>query len=223
MKKHLERVAKKLDEIPEEKIAVVPKEIAVPLLQKLSYTTNEQVAELYVNLLTSAANENTASNAHPAFVQMVERLSADEAKIIDFIKDIDELNYLHLQVDYGPPKFKQAYLLKYVSELDELNLDFPKNITAYLSNLVSMGILIDIKINYLKHQQYVFNKLREKYKLKFEESEIELKRTHPNSSLVWIQSYFEVTPFGYLFICACTGAIYSEIRVIIDNDDFILD
>ena len=39
---------------------------------------------MYVNLLETAMDKETAANAHPAFVEVVRQMVPDEAKIVQF-------------------------------------------------------------------------------------------------------------------------------------------
>lgn len=80
-----------------------------------------------------------------------------------------------------------------------VSLTFPKNITAYLSNLISLGIISDeeglYKIDNTEYDNICIKNGLEELKTKlvphrFKEIEVE-------------KSYYEVTPFGKLFIQAC--------------------
>ena len=50
----MNKIRERIDEIPNEKLIEVIPELAVPVLQKLAYTSNEQIAEMFINLLVVA-------------------------------------------------------------------------------------------------------------------------------------------------------------------------
>ena len=96
----MKRLANEIGAIDENNLIQIPAEISEPVIEKLTYTTNENVANLFINLLAAAANEKTVGMAHPSFVEMISRMSADEAKILVYLKDREEMTYLHLKANY---------------------------------------------------------------------------------------------------------------------------
>jgi Abortive infection alpha len=78
-----EAVAPKIDRIPEE-FRIEPKlVVAGPALDSMKYCGSEpHLRDLFANLLATAMDSRRASNAHPAFVEMVKQLSSNEAKIL---------------------------------------------------------------------------------------------------------------------------------------------
>jgi Abortive infection alpha len=81
-----ETLAEKLKHVPEEKIVPPSPAIAGPTLEALRFAGHEpNLRELYANLLASAMDARTAEEAHPAFVDIVRQLSADEARVLRFI------------------------------------------------------------------------------------------------------------------------------------------
>ncbi|WP_153392906.1 Abi-alpha family protein [Chryseobacterium vaccae] len=84
----------KLNQIPEEDIIEVNPQIGVPIIEKLSYTTNDNIAEMFLNLLIKGSSIKTANIAHPSFISIIERISSDEAKIINYLKHKDYIPYI---------------------------------------------------------------------------------------------------------------------------------
>ena len=80
----------KLEDIDDANIIGVSPEIGVPIIEKLTYVTNEQLVELYTELLKKASIESQCSNAHPNFLNIINSLSPDEAVLIKAIKGYDE-------------------------------------------------------------------------------------------------------------------------------------
>ena len=73
--KRLNEYKEKLEQIPEEKRIEVDTQIGTPIVEKLTYTTNDEIADLFTTLLANASNIDTVNRAHPAFVDIISRLS----------------------------------------------------------------------------------------------------------------------------------------------------
>ncbi|GHV59810.1 hypothetical protein AGMMS49579_27270 [Spirochaetia bacterium] len=62
--KRMEQYKEKINSIPDERIAEVPPEIGIPILDKLTYVQDEDIAGLYLNLLAKASDKTDASKVH---------------------------------------------------------------------------------------------------------------------------------------------------------------
>ena len=80
--KRLNEYKDKLEQIPDEKRCEVHPQVGTPIIEKLSYTTNEEIADLFTTLLANASNVDMVNTAHPSFVNMIERMSPDEARLL---------------------------------------------------------------------------------------------------------------------------------------------
>ncbi len=221
-KSNMERVRLKINEIPQEKVCEVPPEIGVPIIDKLSYSTNEQLRESFANLLARAASEETAHLIHPSFVGILERLSSDEAKIVYSLKGKDSIPFITFRlhnrngVGYTDPMRFLTGIEKYVE------LDFKQNMLVYFSNLISLGILSytpgDYKTNddlyapiveiYSQMQQQLQKvvgvDLAQRINFISEEDWQNFQKGFPGfSKLTIVKGFFEITQFGQLFIKAC--------------------
>lgn len=79
-------VKKRLDKIPEDKKKSPDPEIAVPLLQALTYTAhNETLREMYINLLANSMNIDKNKAVHPSFVGIIKQMNSLDAKVFDKI------------------------------------------------------------------------------------------------------------------------------------------
>lgn len=80
------KVAKKLENVPPEDIKQPKPHVGVPTLDALRYTgSEEELADLYANLLATSMDRKTAYSAHPAFVDIIKSMSPDEARIMKFV------------------------------------------------------------------------------------------------------------------------------------------
>lgn len=197
--KNLNDYKKKLEEVPEEKRCEVHPQIGTPIVEKLTYTTNDEIADLFTTLLANASNIDMVNTAHPSFANMIDRLSPDEARIIKYLKGKEDIQYCDFR---GNAKNGNGYntILEHITLVPfEVKLDFPNNINAYLANLVSMGILYDMDGKY-RIDQTIYNKIKERYN--FEQYKAQLV---PNIFMDFVtnNSYYKITDFGKLFIKAC--------------------
>lgn len=194
----MEEYKKKLDEIPENDRCVVEPEIGVPIINNLVTTTNAQIADLFTTLLANASNINTLNKAHPKFAQIVQNLTPDEALIIAFLKGHKEVCYVNFRGEFG--KGKGFYtIMSYVTLIPEkIKLAHPKNINAYISNLISLGILLDMS-GICKIDDTVYKEIENLYKPALEKTYVPGTFTH----LTLKKSYLKTTDFGDLFIDAC--------------------
>lgn len=77
---------KKLESTPPNQIEAPEPHIAVPAMQYISYCMdNEELREMYANLLASSMKKDTKKNAHPSFVEIIKQLCPDEAKLLKHI------------------------------------------------------------------------------------------------------------------------------------------
>ena len=69
-------LAYKLEHLDPEKIVSPEPYVAVPALQAISYSMdNEDLKNLYANLLAKSMNKDTKDSVHPAFVDIIKQLS----------------------------------------------------------------------------------------------------------------------------------------------------
>lgn len=198
-KKRITEYEQKLEAIPEDKRCEVHPQVGTPIIEKLSYTTNDDIADLFTTLLANASNVDMVNTAHPSFVTMIERLSPDEARIIKYLKEKDDIQYCDFR---GNALKGDGYntIMEHVNLIpQEVHLSFPNNVNAYLANLVSLGILFDMDGSYIIDQT-IYNKIKVVYG--FERLKTQFV---PNvyKELVTNDSFYKVTDFGKLFIQAC--------------------
>ncbi|WP_297338401.1 DUF4393 domain-containing protein [Algoriphagus sp.] len=200
--KHMNSYKEKLNEIPEEEICEVPPEIGIPITEKLTYTTNDEIADLFTSLLTKASSEKTINQAHPSFVQLIERLSVDEGQIIRYLKGKAEIPCISQRLHQ---KDKKGYIevKKRLTGIEVyLRLTFPRNIKTYLDNLESMGIIsIDPSVHKMDNKLY--EPLEMIYKSAMAQFEKEEMKGY-FQKVEWKRGFYEITDFGRLFINACT-------------------
>ncbi|KAA9325208.1 DUF4393 domain-containing protein [Adhaeribacter soli] len=84
-----EGVNKRFEKIPEERRQTPEPEIAVPLMQALSYTAqNETLREMYLNLLANSMDKSMNREVHPSFVELIKQMNSLDAKVFDRLAQI---------------------------------------------------------------------------------------------------------------------------------------
>lgn len=79
-----EGVKKRFERIPEERRKSPEPEIAVPLIQALEYTAqNETLREMYINLLANSMDTAKEKVVHPSFVEIIKQMNSLDAKVFD--------------------------------------------------------------------------------------------------------------------------------------------
>lgn len=83
-------VNERLEKIPEEQRKTPEPEIAVPLIQALSYTAqNQTLREMYLNLLANSMNTSMDKNVHPSFVELIKQMNSTDAKVFEKLSSVN--------------------------------------------------------------------------------------------------------------------------------------
>jgi hypothetical protein len=200
--RNLNSYKKKLDGVPEDKIISVDPQIGTPIIEKLSYTTNEEIADLFTTLLAKASNIDTVNQTHPSFIHIIERLSVDEARILKHLKGISTIPCMTLRA-YVKDKDKGfiIYAEKANMLIFDVNIDIPQNINTYLDNLCSAGILFYADGTWLTEETgyELISKHHE-----FETWKSQILEESRFGNVDEDKCFFRVTSFGKQFIEACT-------------------
>lgn len=156
----------KLLEIKLQKVGaenVVPPEahIAVPALQYISYCMdNEELRDMYANLLASSMNKVVKNDVHPSYVEIIKQLCPDEAKILRHIAKQNAIPLISLRY-MQPDKDEGCIIVRHFSNVGYLvTAEFPDNIQQYLDNLSRLG-LIEIDTAHTLILPKFYNPLRE--------------------------------------------------------------
>ena len=195
---NLEVYKKKLNSIPEEERCEVHPQVGTPIVDKLTYTSSEEIVDMFTSLLASDSDKRTKQNVHPSFVGIIENLSPDEARIIKYFKGKETIEFCSFRGILNSNGGFLTLLDHVTNILSDVKLMYPNNIGAYVSNLVRLGFLVEPQGVHL-NDKTGYNRIRETYGL-----ERMRKEFVPNEfrSLECKEGYYQVTPFGKLFIDA---------------------
>jgi len=178
----------------------------MPILERFTYTSNEELSNAFVNLLASASSTDTINTAHPGFIQLIDRLSPDEAILLKHIKSNPAIPVLSVHHYSNPEKSTESlFVFKNKTGLDVKiqDIKFPENINIYLNNLESLGLIQYSSYYYTRLEkdfeliEKQYNQLLENHFSKYVE-EKDLKKAKKES-----KGMYELTDFGKLFISTC--------------------
>lgn len=186
--------------IPDDQVCPIPPQIGIPILERLSYC-DEDIAKLFSHLLVTSASDERNNLAHPRFVQIIDSLSSDEARILAHLEDKGQIHYLGIGEDTGCGEVDIISPKLTVLETC-IEFQFPDNVTLYLDNLSSLGILNGGLFAYYQpsiHETY--DSLCSLHK----QTITDMKAGHYGNDQVRIlQGSYDLTELGRMFIEACT-------------------
>lgn len=205
--KNMERYKEKVECIDTEKISIVPPELGIPILDRLTYTSNETISEMFICLLAAASSTDTCNMAHPSFIQIISSLSVDEAKIINFLSSakLSTIPFIYFKADRSdfPHLYKQSdgYLTGIEKSIDLL---YPEKVDFYLDNLMSLGLFKFHQGIHLTNDGDSIKQLKEMYKddRALFESDIDLSGEEFSETETRAGCY-EVSTTGEEFISVC--------------------
>lgn len=201
LQKNMESYKEQIKNQPQDSIAEVPPEVGVPVLEKLTYVTNEEISTLYINLLAKASTHHTNDLAHPAFTRVIESLSPDEARILNFLYGRNSIPFVDFIISNQDGSYR-TLSMSVTSIPSFTQLQSPDNIRAYLSNLEALGIL-----NSRRDVWASDDKIYEDLDSRYRPSNVPLKDDQEQS---YNKGVYEITDFGKLFIVACCKKLNTQ-------------
>jgi hypothetical protein len=195
----------KMKDIPTKNIVSPEPYIAVPALQAISYCmNNDELRNMYANLLSKSMNKIVKNNVHPSFVEIIKQLSPDEAKILKYIYQKGS-SIPTISLRYENDNGVGITFVSDFSDIGELcDCEYPFPITAYFDNLARhslikfsepMSSLADKTLyKTLKTHKKIRPLLKLSKYLKLQYSKVRI-----------LEGYIETTEFGKQFFLICGG------------------
>lgn len=142
--------------------------LAGPALQGLAYAHDEEeLKNMYLNLLASSMNSETADNAHPSYVETIKQLSSEEAKLLRIYLAQDQypIAELHLVIN---EKRNYRTVTRHVVNLYDTKSETPVVIDmmpAYVENWIRLGLItVDYSVFQANEHAYDWVEKRPEYK-----------------------------------------------------------
>lgn len=136
----------KLKNVPPEQIQPPEAYIAVPALQYISYCMdNQELRDMYANLLASSMVNVVKNGVHPGFVEIIKQLCPDEAKILRYFSSHTVIPTITLHYK-KKGETGHVDIVKDFSNIGEIvGCEQPYNIKEYFDNLIRLGLLDSAK------------------------------------------------------------------------------
>lgn len=142
-----ESLTRKLANTPPENIESPPVKVAGPVFEAMRFCTeDEELKEMFSNLLANSMDKETKSRAHPAFVEVLKNLSSDEAKILNYIASSQPSNIRRVfpvidQAAFYPNSNSYAVINHLTSKIAiESDCVNPELVASYINNLTRLGV-----------------------------------------------------------------------------------
>ena len=194
----------KIQRIAADKLKHPEPNIAVPAMEALRYSLgNDEIREMFANLLATSMNVDTLNFAHPGFVEIIKQMSPLDAKIFKIINEQPSGNSNHLaiaQIRRDTKNNKGGHILfsEFMVFPDEsVAFDIDLNSTSIV-NLARLGLIrIDYLSQFTAEDSYNHLEIHPFYldcKAKYNSDTHEVKLQ---------QGIVVITPFGKTFKIAC--------------------
>lgn len=144
----LNELPKRLKTKKTEQIITPEPHLAGPLLESLKYTGyKDSLRDMYLNLLATSMDKDTASKAHPSFVEIIRQLSSDEAKLLSYFPSIS--GYPQIDSNWVTHNWWRHEVYKSIKNdfkviCKNAQVELPDLYLSYLDNLTRLK-LIDFK------------------------------------------------------------------------------
>ncbi|WP_291650060.1 DUF4393 domain-containing protein [Clostridium sp.] len=146
-------LAYKLENLDPKKIVPPEPYVAVPAIQAISYSKdNEQLRNLYANLLSKSMNVDTKDNVHPSFVEIIKQLSPLDAKLLKnlFYAQKDPIPKLKLSLQASENDFNHIDVWRTV-----LHPNCYTDLSLIESYLISLDNLERLKLIIINDDSYL--------------------------------------------------------------------
>lgn len=206
---NLIRLDSKIAAIAADSVVEIPPEVGVPIVEKLFYVSDDELVNLYTNLLKCAATDELSRFAHPSFVNVVLNLSPDEAKLLNAHTSGDFAYlqpYIYSRGDYGYSKIEcDEYYSADLLCIEDIA--FPLNVKIYAQNLSRLGILDPRDVHESLNEPDVSEKLQLRMQPTIKAYASELEQFYTESLTGDQEEYqrgfsfviYEYTEYGLLF------------------------
>lgn len=136
----------KLENLSPDLIETPEPYIAVPALQYISYCMdNDELRDMYANLLANSMNKVVKNGVHPGFVEIIKQLSPDEAKILKYMSNNHKvIPTISLQYEMRG-KGGITIIENFSTVGEEAGCEFPYQLQKCFDNLCRLGLLYDAK------------------------------------------------------------------------------
>ena len=185
--------------MPEEQVQPPNPSVAGPAIEALRFAGHdEDLSELFANLIATAMDKRTAIEAHPAFVDMLKNLAPDEAKICRFFATRSDVVAIDVKANMKDGGFKVLH--RHLTTLGaDAGCEHPELTSNYTDNLIRLGLL-EIPTNRRKMGQEAYKRILEDPSVKSLQENLSKM---DGMSIGFDYMFIAVTDLGKQFVKAC--------------------
>ena len=195
------RLAKKAESIPPENRQPPDPMILGDALPALNARFEQLLLrEMFLNLLAASMDKTRASDALPAFVEVIKQITPDEAKIIRLLGENPERLFplIDIYAITGDTYIWSPAAINYALVAGEAGCEHPDNVGAYMDNLRRLGLISIRDVDKLLFRMPV-----ESLQTSSQVGEIYEKITNNGSGFESRYKCGQITDFGVKFYRAC--------------------
>lgn len=193
--------------------------IAVPAIQYISYCMdNEELRDMYANLLANSMNKVVKNGVHPGFVEIIKQLSPDEAKILKYFSHTNTIPIVDLKRENE--NNEGIAIIKNFSDIGKTaGCEDTIGIGKCFDNLIRLGLIERAEAYRTLVKKDAYTSIKEHSYIKTNVEAIK-KHPEPYNKPHFTESYLYITDFGKAFcnICLNTAKIIT-IPVPLDLND----
>ena len=184
--------------------------VAGPLVESLKFNLHRpELRRMYINLLATSIDKETASEGHPAFVEIIRQLTPDEARVAQLFADQEDFPVVSLYSRHPSEKkyrtgFTGDEVVRNFSLLGyEASCDHPEFTPRYIDNLCRLR-LSDLSDTSSLADKSQYDPLQNHSDLEEEKRAIKARE---DRTVAFRRKTLFVTDFGEQFCEACVVGV----------------
>lgn len=200
----LERAA----QVPECEIVEPKAVIAGPALQGLAFVHEEPaLRDMYLGLLATALDRRVAANAHPAFVEVIKQLDAEDAELLQIMIGSDmSMAIVELRLTY---RNENSFQVLYTNLLETDDPEENDRLPALIDNWRRLGLVnVSYDESVARRDGYSWVESRP------ELSRLRAAHNRENEWVTWQEGVLKRSAFGAMF----ARAVGIDIDQVIERD-----
>ena len=204
-------VTEKLKNIPADCIVPPTARITVPTIQKASITEEPEIRELYANLLANSMNAVVKNGVHPGFVEIINQLSPDEAKILRYFSVHKVIPTITLRAENE--NGEGVDVIKNFSDIGEKSqCEETYNLNKYFDNLIRLGLVCSAESMSSLTDKKLYEPLKNHPAMEKQKKSVE-NRPVPYNKPIYSESFLYLSDYGKAFCGICLGNV-KVVRIV---------
>ncbi|MCA5919194.1 DUF4393 domain-containing protein [Pectobacterium brasiliense] len=194
------KVAEKLKDTKPEDIITPKPNVAVPAIEALRYTADdESLSDLFAGLLASAMDKNKADNVHPSFVEIIKQLTGLEAKFLIYLRGMENISLVDVYLTNNKKKSRRLFASNF-SYFHKEMLCEDMEISLHIDNLDRLK-LIEIR-DIATKEDGKYKEIIEDFKINYEDR---INEDYIHDGLLFMRKNMKFTMYGAQFLKSCAN------------------